>query len=383
MKKSIAALSFGTLGLGISEFVMMGILPDIAHDVNISIPEAGHLISAYALGVCVGAPTLLLMSRKRPLKQILLLLATIYTIANFAFALSPWYGLMLFTRFLAGLPHGAFFGVGSIVAEKLADKGHASTAVSQMVAGMTIANLVGVPLGTWISSMFLWRYTYLLVGCLGVLLFYFLWRFVPYFAPMPDTGLKGQFRFLRHREPWLLLGATMFGNGGVFCLYSYINPLLTRVAGFSESNITTLMVIAGLGMVIGNLLSGKLSDRYTPARVATATQALICISLALFFYGAHDPATAILLTFLCTAGLFAVSSPQQLLLIKNSPGGEMLGAASVQVAFNLGNALGAYCGGLPITLGYNYQYTAPIGATFALIGFLLLLFYTKREERIA
>ena len=348
MKKSLIALAFGTLGLGIAEFVMMGILPDVAKDLGISIPTAGHFISAYALGVCVGAPVLTL-ARKYPLKHIL-------------------------------LPHGAYFGVGSIVAEKLADKGKGSEAVSIMIAGMTIANLFGVPLGTSLSTMLSWRATFLLVGIWGIVILYYIWRWVPHVEGLKDTGFKGQFRFLRTPAPWLILGATALGNGGVFCWYSYINPMLTNVSGFSAESITPLMILAGFGMVVGNLISGRLSDRYTPGKIGTAAQALICIMLLLIFFLSPYKWAAALLMCLCTAGLFAVSSPEQILIIRVSKGGEMLGAACVQVAFNLGNAIGAYAGGLAVSGGYRYPSLA--GVPFALIGFtLFLIFYKKYQAK--
>lgn len=372
-------MAFGTLGLGIAEFVMMGILPDIARDLHISIARAGHLISAYALGVCVGAP-MLIIARKYPLKHILLVLIGIMMAGNLCAALSPNYGVLMLSRFISGLPHGAYFGVGSIVAEKLADRGKGSEAVSIMIAGMTIANLFGVPLGTALSTMLSWRLTFLLVGCWGVAVLYYIWRWVPMVENLPDTGFKGQFRFLKHQAPWLILAATMLGNGGVFCWYSYISPLLTHVSGFSAESVTVLMVLAGFGMVAGNLISGRLSDKYTPGRVAAAAQGMICVALSLIFLVAQVAWLNALLMCLCTAGLFAVSSPQQVLLIRHSKGGEMLGAASVQVAFNLGNALGAYCGGLPLEAGLGYKYPALIGSGFALIGFILLtVFYRKYE----
>lgn len=379
MKKSLIALAFGTLGLGIAEFVMMGILPDVAHDLNISISTAGHLISAYALGVCVGAP-LLILARRYQLKNILLILVAIIMAGNTLAALAPNYWMLLLARFISGLPHGAYFGVGSIVADKLADKGKGSEAVSIMVAGMTIANLFGVPLGTSLSAAISWRLTFLLVGGWGIIILYYIWRWVPQVEKLPNTGFKGQFRFLKSLAPWLLILATMFGNGGVFCWYSYINPLLTHVSGFHPDNITFLMILAGLGMVIGNLVSGRLSDRYKPGRVAACTQGGISLILLSIFFLAFIPWLSVILMCLCTAGLFALSSPQQILLIRYSPGGEMLGAASVQVAFNLGNALGAYCGGLPLQAGLGYQYPALYGTFFALTGFILLLIFSKKYE---
>ena len=379
MKKSLIALAFGTLGLGIAEFVMMGILPDVAHDFGISISQAGHFISAYALGVCVGAP-MLILARKHPLKRILLILVTLIMVGNISAALAPNYWILLLARFISGLPHGAYFGVGSIVAEKLADKGKGSEAVSIMVAGMTIANLFGVPLGTSLSAAISWRVTFLLVGCWGMIILYYIWRWVPQIESLPDTGLKGQFRFLKSPAPWLLIGATLLGNGGVFCWYSYINPLLTHVSGFHPQSITFLMVLAGFGMVVGNLASGRLSDKYKPGRVAATVQACICVTLLLIFFLSSVSWLSVLLMCLCTAGLFALSCPQQVLLIRYSKGGEMLGAASVQVAFNLGNAIGAYSGGLALQAGLGYQYPALIGVPFAFAGFILLTVFHKKYE---
>ena len=379
MKKSLIALAFGTLGLGIAEFTMMGILPYVATDLGISIPVAGHFISAYALGVCFGAP-MLLLARKRPLKQILLVLMTFMIVGNICASMAPNYWVLLLGRFVSGLPHGAYFGVASIVAGKLADKGKSSEAVSIMIAGMTVANLFGVPLGTSLSHTLSWRATFLLVGAWGLITLYYIWRWVPQVEGLKDTGFKGQFRFLKKPAPWLILGATALGNGGVFCWYSYITPLLTEVSGFSADSITALMVLAGFGMVVGNLVSGRMSDRYTPGKVGTVVQGMICVILLLIFLLSPHPWCSAILMTLCTAGLFAVSSPEQVLMIRVAPGGEMLGGDCVQMAFNLGNAIGAYIGGLALSGGYRYPALA--GVPFALMGFILfLVFYKKFQDK--
>ena len=377
MKKSLIALAFGTLGLGIAEFTMMGILPYVATDLGISIPVAGHFISAYALGVCFGAP-MLLLARKRPLKQILLVLMTLMIVGNICASMAPNYWVLLLGRFVSGLPHGAYFGVASIVAGKLADKGKSSEAVSIMIAGMTVANLFGVPLGTSLSHTLSWRATFLLVGAWGLIPLYYIWRWVPQVEGLKDTGFKGQFRFLKKPAPWLILGATALGNGGVFCWYSYITPLLTEVSGFSAESITALMVLAGFGMVVGNLVSGRMSDRYTPGKVGTVVQGMICVILLLIFLLSPHPWCSAILMTLCTAGLFAVSSPEQVLMIRVAPGGEMLGGACVQMAFNLGNAIGAYIGGLALSGGYRYPALA--GVPFALMGFILFLVFYKKFQ---
>lgn len=377
MKKSLIALAFGTLALGMAEFAMMGILPYVASDFGISISEAGHLISAYALGVCFGAPVLVL-ARKKSLKHLLMALVSLIVVGNLCASLAPNYWIMMIGRFISGLPHGAYFGVASIVASKLADKGKSSEAVSIMIAGMTVANLFGVPLGTSLSHLISWRSTFLFVGLWGIIVFYYIWRWVPVVEGLQDTGFKGQFRFLRTPAPWLILGATALGNGGVFCWYSYISPLLTNVSGFSETSMTALMVLAGFGMVVGNLVSGRMSDRYTPGRVLMIAQGGICLLLLAIFFLSPNPWLSVLLMFLCTAGLFAVSSPEQLLIIRVAPGGEMLGGACIQIAFNFGNAVGAYAGGLAVSNGF--QYAALAGVPFAMIGFILAVIFYRRYQ---
>lgn len=381
MKKSLVALAFGTLALGMAEFVMMGILPDIARELRVTIPAAGHLISAYALGVCIGAPAVVLLARKRPLKQILLVLVGMIIAGNLCAALSPGFWTLFAMRLVSGLPHGAFFGVGSIVAERVADKGRKTQAVATMIVGMTVANLFGVPLGTYISSALSWRLAFGMVGVLGVVALLLVVWWVPRFPALPDTGLRGQFRFLARPAPWLILVATMVGNGGIFCWYSYVNPFVSHVSGFPQHAMTLIVMLAGFGMVAGNLLGGRLSDRFTPERVVRFTQGLACLALlGLFVLGQHGWMALVLMTLLM-ASLFALSSPQQLLMLENARGSELLGAASVQVAFNLGNALGAYFGGLPMDHGLGYRYATLPGAAFALAGFVMLVIYCHKYPR--
>lgn len=382
MKKSLIALSFGTLGLGIAEFVMMGILPNVAHALDISIPSAGHFISAYALGVCCGAPMLILL-RRRPMRQTLLFLVALMMAGSFCAALAPSYWMMLIARFVSGLPHGAYFGVASIVASRLAKPGKEAEAVAVMIAGMTVANLLGVPFGTLLSTFLSWRLVFALVVLWGALTLWAIRYWVPDMDPLPDTGFRGQFLFLRHLAPWLILATTMLGNGGAFCWYSYVSPMLTSISGFRPEAITGLMVLAGGGMVLGNLCGGWLSVRFTPGRTAAAMQGLMALALLAIFYLAPYRWVAVGLMCVVTFCLFAVSSPQQFLIIKFSPGGEMLGAASAQIAFNLGNAIGAYAGGLPIEAGLDYRYPALIGLLFALLGFAILVYFSRRYEKRA
>lgn len=381
MKKSLIALAFGTLALGMSEFVMMGILPDIARSLGITIPEAGHLISAYALGVCAGAPLMVLCARTRPLKQILLALAALIAVGNACAAAAPGYWTLLAMRFVSGLPHGAFFGVGSIVAERVASADRRAEAVSIMIVGMTVANLFGVPLGTYICGALTWRATFAIVAVWGIAAAVFIRRWVPALPPLPDTGLAGQFRFLRKGGPWLVLASVLLGNGGILCWYSYVSPSMLHVAGFGSDDLTWIMMLAGFGMFVGNLFGGHFSDAFTPEKMVRATLFTVSVVLVCIFFFSHVGWLALVLMVLTTGSLFCVSSPQQLLILENSRGGEMLGAALVQVVFNLGNALGAYCGGLPIDRGLGYEYAALPGAAFAVVGFLMSVYYIRRYPR--
>lgn len=380
MKKSLLALAAGTLGLGIAEFVMMGILPNVAHDMGISIPQAGHFISAYALGVCVGAPLTAVLSQNRSLRHVLLALVFVYVIGNLCASVSNSYVMLLCMRFVSGLPHGAFFGAGSIVAEKVADKGKASQAVAVMVAGMTIANLFGVPFGTLLSNLVSWRVPFLFNAVWGILVFAMLWKWIPQLPVLPASGVWGQFRFLKKLAPWLIIFTTMFGNGGVFCWFSYVTPQMMNEAGFSAHSMTLIMMLAGLGMTLGNLAGGRCGDIYGLSRVIQVTQVIMILSLVGTFFCASSPVLSVLLMFVTAAALFAVSSPQQLLLLQNSRGCEMMGAACVQIAFNLGNAVGAYAGGLPIDAGMGYRYPALVGAFIVVIGLACIVFYVKRER---
>ena len=379
MKKSLVALAFGTLALGIAEFVMMGILPDVARSLGVSIPDAGHLISAYALGVCCGAP-LLVIVHKYPLKNILLCLAGIILLGSTLAALSVNYWMLLVSRFISGLPHGAYFGVASIVAVQLADERHKTGAVSIMIAGMTVANLFGVPLATSLSSQVSWRFPFVLVIFVSIIVLYYIWKWVPGVGALPDNGFRHQFAFLKKRAPWLILSSTMFANGGIFCWYSYISPLLTTEGGFAADVLPALMIAAGFGMVAGNLVSGRLCDRHRPSVVVASTISIGIVSLLLIFLLADYGWVSAALMVVCTGCLFAVSSPQQYLILKHAPGGELLGGASIQMAFNMGNALGAFCGGLPIAAGLPPRYAALVGVPFLLCGLIACVIFSRKYE---
>lgn len=380
MKKSLVALAFGTLALGIAEFVMMGILPDVSRYFNVSIPTTGHCISAYALGVCCGAP-LLVVFHKYPLKHLLLFLACLILFGAALSAAAQSFLMLVIARFVSGLPHGAYFGVASIVAVKLADEAHKTSAVSIMVAGMTVANLFGVPLATALSSHISWRFPFFLLMFISIIVIYYIWKWVPSVGALPNEGFKHQFAFLRHGAPWLILAATMLGNGGIFCWYSYVSTLLTSVGGFPHDALSALMIAAGFGMVAGNLISGRLCDHHRPGHVAAVTQITAISALLLIFFFAEYGWISAMLMVICTGCLFALSSPQQFLILKFAPGGELLGGAAIQVAFNFGNAVGAFCGGLPMEAGATPRYSALVGVPFVVLGLVAFICFCSKYER--
>lgn len=376
---SLLALAVGTFLLGMSEFIMEGILPDLARDLHITIPQAGHGISVYALGVCVGA-TFLIALHKLPPKHILLgLVAVIFLGALLSVAARGYWWLMA-ARFISGLPHGAYYGVGTIVAYRLADEGHKTGAVAIMCAGMTLANLMGNPLATLLSGALSWRLAFGVIAVGSVAALLLVARFVPDMAPLPDNGYKGQFRFLKRPDPWLIILATMLGNGGVLAWYSYISPALVEAGGLQARMLPLYMSFAGLGMVIGNLLSGYLSDKYQAGLTAALLQGLAGVVLLAIFFAVPYGYLHLVLMFLCCACLFGMGTPEQMLIIEHSKGGEMLGGCCIQIAFNFGNAVGAFLGGLPVAAGLGYAYPALVGLPFVGTGFLLLVCFHKRYE---
>lgn len=391
MKKSLLSLAFGTFGLGISEFVLMGILPYLASDFHVSISQAGGLISAYALGVCVGAPIVAVFARKWPLKRILYLLLGIFSAASLAMALCPvpsestrWqFALMLAFRFLAGTPHGAFFGVNAIIADKLSDKGNAAFAVALACSGMSVANLIGNPLCTFVTAQLTWRYIFAFNAVWGTFTLVCVARWIPKLDALPDHGLKAEFRFLKTPAPWLIFACTVLGNCGIFCWYSYISPTMTQLAGVPEGLMSLLIVLAGAGMFIGNLSGGRLSDRFGPCHAGRGLEILMCTALILTALTAHLPLCSIPLMVLSTACLFAVSLPQQVLMVRFSKGGELLGGAMIQIGFNLGNAIGAWVGGKAIIEAepFTYHYPAAIGAAFTAAAVILYFILCRKYER--
>ena len=379
MKKGLFSLALGTFTLGMTEFIIEGILTDVAHNLNVSIPQAGHLISIYALGVCAGAFSLIVMHKYHP-KKILMFLTSLVILGAVVASVAPTYWLLLCSRFIQGLPHGAYFGTGTIVAVKLAKEGKGTTAVSMMCAGMPFANLLGVPLGTFLSHSISWRAPFIISIFLGLITLLMIYKWVPDVEPLPNKGMKAQFHFLRHLAPWLIIIATFMGNGGILCWFSYISPLLQTNGGFNAASISVLMILAGLGMAVGNQVSALFADRLKPGRFTCILQFIAAAALLTIFFFSHLSGLSVIMMFVCCACLFGIGSPEQFLIVKHAKGGEMLGGCCIQAAFNLGNALGASLGGIPVAMGLGYQYTALIGVPMALIGAVCLLSFHKRYE---
>ena len=368
MKKSLFPLMLGGFAIGTTEFVMMGILPDIARSLGITIPQAGHLISAYALGVVVGAPLLVMLAHRFAPKVILMALMLMFTVFNGLCIFAPSYESLFVFRFLSGLPHGAFFGVGAVVASRLADEGKAAQAVSMMFFGLTIANMLGVPLGTYLGHGISWRYTFVLVAIAGLATWMSLRLWMPALAKDNPHSLRTQLAFFKNREAWLIMFATAIGTGGCFCWISYIAPLVTEVSGFAPSSVPYMMALAGAGMCVGAIVGGKLADRYSPAKTTMALLFAMACSLLSVYVLAEYRVGVLVTTFITGALTMAVAPSIQMLMVQTAKGAETLASSVLQACFNIGNALGAFLGGLPLVAGYDFRSPQLVGLVMALFG---------------
>ncbi|MGE7776191.1 MFS transporter [Chitinophaga sp. NPDC101104] len=384
IKRSLLSLALGGLGIGITEFTMMGMLPDVAKSLSVSIPEAGYLITAYALGVVVGAPLLVLgMNRLSPTK-VLTVLMVLFTIFNGLSIIAPNYNFLLVSRFVSGLPHGAFFGVGSVVASRLADKGKEAQAVSIMFSGLTVANLLGVPLGTYIGHHFSWRYTFLLIVAIGIITVIALKLWLPEkIAVKRSASPWKDLAIFRDSNVWLMVLIFSVAPAALFAWISYIAPLMTEVSGIAEQNMPYIMVLAGLGMFVGNLIGGKLTDAFSPSIVVTVVLIFQLICMMGIYYAAPTAWASVAMTFLTGVITFALVPSLTLLLLNNvKSGSEMLVASLGPACFNIANALGAYMGGVPIEKGYGYTSPVLIGALMTIAGIIIMVRYMKPHRAI-
>ncbi|MET9509037.1 MFS transporter [Streptomyces flavidovirens] len=364
---ALLALAVSAFGIGTTEFVMMGLLPNVADDLGTSVPTAGYLVSAYAIGVVIGAPLLTALGSRIPRKRMLLLLMALFTVGNLASALAPGFGWLVAGRVLAGLPHGAFFGVGAVVAARLVADGRQARAVATMFLGLTVANIVGVPAATLLGQHLGWRATFLVVAAIGLVAMAALARLVPYVPLDARQSVRRELRTLGNRQVLLGLLTAVFGFAGVFAVYSYLASMTTEVMGFGESSVTLVLALFGIGMTLGALAAGPLTDRALRPTLYGSLAVLAVVLLA-FNYTAHVRWAALATVVVLGAVGFMTTTPLQMLVMNKAKEAPTLASASNHSAFNLANAGGAWLGGLAITAGWGWMSPTLVGAVLAAAG---------------
>ncbi|PKT73353.1 MFS transporter [Streptomyces populi] len=381
MPLALLALAIGAFGIGTTEFVIMGLLPEIAADYGVSIPTAGLLVTGYALGVVLGAPLLTVLGNKVSRKRMLMLLMGLFVLGNLLSALAPSFGMMLTGRVITSLAHGSFFGLGSVVAADLVAADKKAGAIATMFTGLTVANIVGVPLGTFIGQAVGWRTTFAIVAALGVIGLLGILKLVPAMPRPEGAHLRRELTAFRNPQVLLAMAMTVLGFGGVFAAITYIAPMMTHVAGYSDGSVTWLLVLFGIGMFLGNLLGGRFADRALMP-LLYVTLGGLAVVLALFTVFAHDKILAAIAVLLVGALGFATVPPLQKRVLDQAHGAPTLASAVNIGAFNLGNALAAWLGGLVIAAGFGYTSPNWVGAALAAAA-LGLAFWSAALERRA
>ena len=368
---AILALAMGGFAIGTTEFVTMGVLPEIAAGVGVSIPEAGHVISAYALGVVVGAPLIAVLGARLPRRGLLVALMSAFAVANAASALAGDYGQLVLARFLSGVPHGAYFGLASLVAAGLVSPERRGRAVSRMMLGLPVATVVGVPAGTWMGQQLGWRTTYGAVTVIAALTVALVLVLVPSRPGDKDATGRRELRAFASSQVWLTLLVGAVGFGGMFAVYSYIAPTVTDVAGLPASRVPLYLLSFGLGALLGTELGGRLAD-WSVLRSLVLSSAVMGAMLALFTVTAADFWAGIATVFVVSAmgGVLVVNLQLRLMLVAGQA--QALGAALNHASLNVANALGAWLGGLVIAAGFGYTATSWVGAGLSLAGLLVL-----------
>ena len=383
MPPALYALTAGAFGIGVTEFVIMGLLLEVATDLGVSIGAAGLLISGYALGVVVGAPTLTALAGRLPRKTVLIGLMVIFTIGNVACAIAPTYGTLMAARILTAFAHGTYFGVGAVVATGLVAPERRASAIAVMFTGLTLATVLGVPFGTWLGQQLGWRATFWAVAAVGVVALAIIVRLVPRDeAPAQAGDWRADLRALSRRPVLLALTTTVLGYAGVFAVFTYIAPMLTRLTGFAESAVSPILLVFGGGLILGNLLGGRLADRHLGRTVLGTLLALAAV-LGLMSVALHDRLAAIAFVGLLGAAAFAtVATLQMWVMEKAGDAGRSLASSVNIAAFNLGNALGAWAGGVVIESGLGLA-AVPLAAAMMPLAALLLVGLSRRVERSA
>ncbi|CAM5627726.1 MFS transporter [Streptomyces spiroverticillatus] len=379
MPLALLALAIGAFGIGTTEFVIMGLLPEVAAEYQVSIPTAGYLVTGYGLGVVLGAPLMTALGTRVSRKNMLMLLMGLFVVGNVLTAVAPAFGVMLAGRVVASFTHGAFFGIGSIVAAGLVAPDKKAKALSMVFTGLTLANVIGVPFGTWLGQQVSWRATFFVVAGLGVLGLAGIAKLVPE-QPKPEgVRLRDEVAAFRNVQVLLAMAMTVLGFGGVFAAITYITPMLTDVAGYAPGSVTWLLVLFGLGMVAGNLIGGRFADRALMPLLYVSLAGLAVV-LALFTVTAHNKAAAAVTLFLIGAFGFATVPPLQKRVLDQAAAAPTLASAGNIGAFNLGNSLAAWLGGLVIAGGLGL--TAPnwVGAGLA-VSALVVAFISGSLDR--
>lgn len=365
-----AALVLGGIAIGVTEFVSMGLLPEIATGVGVTIPEAGHAISAYAVGVVIGAPVLAAWGAARPRKGLLLGLAVAIVFGNVLSALAPTYEWLLAARLLAGLPHGAYFGVATLVAIDLLPAGQAGRAVGRVMLGIPIANLLGVPLATWLGQAVGWRSAYWLVGVLASAALLLIAVTVPRAAQVDANSVRQELRAFASVQVALTFVAGAIGFGGMFAMYSYVAPLVTEVTGVTSAVIPVFLFAFGLGGFVGNWVGGRMAD-WSVLRSIVLGSLATAASLAALALTAHWFVPTLVLIFLAAVSASVMAVAVMLRLITVARSAQTLGAASSHASLNIANALGAWLGGVVIARGYGYTAPSWVGVGLALAGLVV------------
>jgi MFS transporter, DHA1 family, inner membrane transport protein len=379
---ALLALAIGGFAIGTTEFVSMGLLPNIAHGVDVSIPSAGHVISTYALGVVVGAPLLAIVGARVSRQRMLLWLMASFAIGNLGSALAPTYGTLMIARFVSGLPHGAFFGIGAVVGASLVQPHRRAWAVSMMMTGLTVANIVGVPLGTLLGQEVGWRWPYVAVALIGLATFAATVAWVPRDAPSMHATVARELSALRLLQVWLALLIGAVGFGGMFAAYTYITPTLTNLAGFSERAVTVLLAVYGVGMTVGMMFGGRLADKAL-ARTLVGGLVYAAVVLGTFGWLVTNQVTAVIGVFLLgTVGSLIVPALQTRLMDVAREGQSLAGALN-HSTLNIANAAGAWLGGLVLAAGYGYEWPARVGVVLAVAGLFVcaVSFGLERRDR--
>lgn len=374
---ALFALAIGGFGIGTGEFVIMGLLPDAAADLQVSIPQAGHLISAYALGVVIGAPLLAILGARLPQRQLLVWLMVFFALGNLLSSIAPTYTSMLAARFFTGLPHGTYFGVASLVAASLVPREKRTRAVALVLMGLTVATLIGVPIAAMVGQWLGWRSAFVIVGLMGVLAFIMVAIYVPFIPANDHASPLLELSALKNKQVWLTLAIGAIGFGGLFAVFSYVKPTMMTLAGVKESTVPWILALFGVGMVAGNLIGARLADIHLEKTIRGILIWGIIVLAA--FYWTSEYAVLGSINILLIGTLVALGPALQSRLMDVAGKAQTLAAALNHSAFNAANALGAWLGGASISVGLGWQSTAYVGALLAVGGFAVHHYVLKRS----